>query len=68
MRRFQQAQNNGHVSTDIIIPDLRIDMNIFKIFLNNEPVDHSPKEFKLLTYLVDNANKTVSRFLILNAV
>ncbi len=47
---------------------LQIDTNQYKVYLNNEIVDLSPREYKLLLYLVGNLNKTVSRMQILNAV
>lgn len=67
-RRFQHAQLTTQPNQEIVVQDLRIDMNLFQLFQNGQPIELSPKEFKLLNYLVDNANKTVSRLQILNAV
>lgn len=67
-RRFQHAQQTTQPNSEIVIQDIRIDMNQFQVFVNEQPAELSPKEFKLLIYLVDNANKTVSRLQILNAV
>ncbi len=67
-RRFQLAQQTTQSNSEIVIQDIRIDMNQFQVFVNEQPAELSPKEFKLLTYLVDNANKAVSRLQILNAV
>lgn len=68
-RRFYNAQKTTtSPDLEMVISDLRIDMNLFRVYQNDEPLELSPKEFKLLTYLVDNANKTVSRLQILNAV
>src|SRR5690606_26024068 len=53
---------------EIRIDDLRIDLNLFQVFQQDQLVELSPKEFKLLSYLIENANKTVSRIQILNAV
>lgn len=47
---------------------LSIDQDQYKVFLNGNEVELSPREYKLLSYLIENANKTVSRVQILNAV
>ncbi|PRD47473.1 response regulator transcription factor [Sphingobacterium haloxyli] len=47
---------------------LHINFEQYKVTLGEEPVDLSPREYKLLIYLVENEGKTVTRMQILNAV
>jgi two-component system, OmpR family, response regulator len=48
--------------------NLTIDQDQHKVFSNNTEVILSPREYKLLNYLIENKNKTVTRVQILNAV
>lgn len=48
--------------------NLKIDFDTYKVYRNDVLVDLSPREFKLLTYLVENKNRALSRIQILNAV
>lgn len=52
----------------IQIGSLMIDKDQYKVFDRGQEVELSPREFKLLMYLVENQNKAVSRIQILNAV
>jgi DNA-binding response OmpR family regulator len=52
----------------IQIGSLMIDKDQYKVFDGAQEVELSPREFKLLMYLVENQNKAVSRIQILNAV
>lgn len=52
----------------IQIGSLTIDKDQYKVLDNGQEVELSPREFKLLMYLVENQNKAVSRIQILNAV
>ena len=61
--QLQEPANN-----ELSFGPLLIDQQKFKVFFNDRPVDLSPREYKLLLYLIQNANKTVSRVQILNAV
>lgn len=47
---------------------LKINYDTYQVYLDDKAIDLSLKEFKLLSYLVENRNKAVSRFQILNAV
>jgi len=47
---------------------LKIDLDQYKVFLKDAEIELSPREYKLLIYLVENHGKTVSRVQILNAV
>lgn len=55
-------------SQSIQIGSLTIDKDQYKVFDGGQEVELSPREFKLLLYLVENQNKAVSRIQILNAV
>ncbi|NQD71403.1 response regulator transcription factor [Sphingobacterium shayense] len=48
--------------------DLSVNLQQYKVAMLGEEIELSPKEFKLLIYLVENIDKTVSRVQILNAV
>lgn len=55
--------------TDILdFGSLYIDQSKHEVFVNKELVEFSPREYKLLNYLIENKNKTVTRTQILNAV
>lgn len=47
---------------------LSIDYDQYKVSVNQKEVDLSPTEMKLLLYLIENKDKTVTRMQILNAV
>lgn len=66
-RRLNYKQED-EVSKILIFNALKIDLNQYKVFLNDVEVELSPREYKLLIYLIENQNKTVSRIQILNAV
>lgn len=66
-RRFQHAQQ-VEKSAIVIFGDVSVDLQQYKVKVAEEEVDLSPREFKLLNYLIENANKAVSRIQILNAV
>jgi DNA-binding response OmpR family regulator len=50
------------------IQDLKVDLERYEVHKNGKNIDLSPKEFKLLKYLIENRNKTLSRTAILQAV
>ncbi|MGA6117628.1 response regulator transcription factor [Sphingobacterium sp. UDSM-2020] len=52
----------------IQVGSLTIDKDQYKVFDAGQEVELSPREFKLLMYLLENQNKAVSRIQILNAV
>ncbi|WP_177760987.1 response regulator transcription factor [Flavobacterium sp. I3-2] len=66
-RRLNYKQED-EISKILIFNALKIDLNQYKVFLNDVEVELSPREYKLLIYLIENQNKTVSRIQILNAV
>ncbi len=48
--------------------NLKVNFDEHSVLQNNQPIDLSPREYKLLTFLLENKNKVVSRTQILNAV
>lgn len=48
--------------------NLKVNLDEHSVFQNENPIDFSPREYKLLLFLLENKNKVVSRTQILNAV
>lgn len=51
-----------------ICHNLKVNLDEHSVFQNGDPIDLSPREYKLLLFLLENKNKVVSRTQILNAV
>jgi len=51
-----------------ICHNLKVNLDEHSVFQNEDPIDLSPREYKLLLFLLENKNKVVSRTQILNAV
>ena len=66
-RRHHYAQKDERSKT-FAIGDILVDLNQYTVKIAGEEVILSPREFKLLNYLIENNNKAVSRIQILNAV
>ena len=66
-RRFQYAKKEEK-SNILTFGDVAVDLQQYKVKVAHEDVILSPREFKLLNYLLENPNKAVSRIQILNAV
>ena len=67
-RRSQINKINSEPNNKIELGDLMIDLDQYKVSVNNQEIDLSPREYKLLIYLIENREKTVTRVQILNAV
>ncbi len=65
-RRFKQNYNEEH--NQIYCADLVMDTERYRVSRGNKEVSLSPKEFKLLRFLMENKNKVVTRTQILSAV
>ncbi|MFV0177868.1 response regulator transcription factor [Empedobacter falsenii] len=65
-RNHFRSQDTPH--NKLIFDELEIDLDQYKVFIAKEETDLSPREFKLLNYLIENIDKTVTRIQILNAV
>ncbi len=68
LTRRQQFRDQENTSNKSSFGNLEIDMDQYKVYLLGEETELSPREFKLLNYLIENIEKTVTRFQILNAV
>lgn len=68
LTRRNQFRNQKTPDNKLIFDALEIDLDQYKVFVNQEETDLSPREFKLLNYLIENIDKTVTRIQILNAV
>lgn len=51
-----------------ICHNLKVNLDEHSVYQNEAPIDLSPREYKLLLFLLENKNKVVSRTQILNAV
>lgn len=68
LTRRNQFRSQEIPENKLIFDALEIDLDQYKVFVNQEETDLSPREFKLLNYLIENMEKTVTRIQILNAV
>jgi len=69
LSRRRQTQYHEKVKNPILeFGSLSIDTEQYQVNLQGQQIDLSPKEYKLLIYLIENRNKTVARMQILNAV
>ncbi len=66
VRRNQQ--NYQRKNNQIVCDDLIIDLDLHRVTKRGQKIDLSPREFKLLKYLVENKNKVLTRATILNQV
>lgn len=66
-RRFQYAQQEEK-SKLFTVGDMVVDLQQYNVKIAGAEIELSPREFKLLNYLIENTNKAVSRIQILNAV
>jgi DNA-binding response OmpR family regulator len=65
---LRRAENKNKSLSLRSLGGLEIDENAHYIYVDNQVVDLTPKEFELLLYMADNAGKALSREQILNAV
>jgi len=68
LTRRQQYQQEETPKSILNYGELTVDLNQYKVSIAGIEIDLSPKEFKLLVYLIENMDKTVTRTQILNAV
>lgn len=66
-RRFTKSQQSIQRNV-FVVGELKIDFDTFQVYKQQVQVELSPREFKLLAYLIENKNKALSRIQILNAV
>ena len=68
LTRRQQYQKQQSNNVEQVFGNLHINMDKYEVRLLGSLIDLSPREYKLLIYLIKNVDKPVSRFQILNAV
>ena len=65
LRRTKQASIEKSV---IEVGEVRIDEDAHEVFVNDESIELSPTEYKLLRFLMENANRVLSKSQILDHV
>ena len=65
LRRTKQSSMEKSV---IEVGEVRIDEDAHDVFVNDQPVELSPTEYQLLRYLMENANRVLSKSQILDHV
>jgi len=65
LRRTKQASEEKSV---IEVGEVRIDEDAHDVFVNGESIELSPTEYKLLRFLMENANRVLSKAQILDHV
>lgn len=68
LTRRNKYQQEEQQSTVLDFGSLRIDSSKHEVYVDNKLIELSPREYKLLNYLIENVEKTVTRTQILNAV
>ncbi len=68
IKRSSGSKNNGEQQQVMEIEGLKIDTLGRSVYIDNEKIDMTPKEYDLLVYLVTNMNIALSRESILNGV
>lgn len=68
LTRRNQFRQQEVSPNKLVFDELEIDLDQYKVLMDGKEIDLSPREFKLLNYLVENIEKTVTRIQILNAV
>jgi two-component system OmpR family response regulator len=65
LRRTKKVTDEKSV---IEVGEVRIDEDAHDVFVNDKPIELSPTEYKLLRYLMENANRVLSKAQILDHV
>jgi two-component system alkaline phosphatase synthesis response regulator PhoP len=68
LRRFQSVQPEQEKKKHYQFGKLEVYPERFEAFLDNTPLDFTPKEFELLVYLIENKNRVLTREQLLSAV
>ena len=65
LRRTKQVQTEDAI---LEVGEVRINQDAHEVFVNDQPVDLSPTEYKLLRFLMENANRVLTKAQILDHV
>lgn len=69
LRRVQTTPAEVHDSSaPLTLGNLSVYPERFEVFLNDEQIEFTPKEFELLVYLMENKNRVLTRDQLLSAV
>lgn len=68
MEAVKELEEEQEQKKEIVVGDLKIDVEGYEIFKNGAVIDLTPKEFELLLYMVTHRGKVLSRDQLLNAV
>ncbi|MGK7377982.1 response regulator transcription factor [Planococcus sp. 1R117A] len=67
-RADQSAAQSGNPSAALAFGGLKVFPEQFEVYLNEEQIEFTPKEFELLVYLMENKNRVLTRDQLLSAV
>lgn len=68
LARVEARLRNKGSQAKLVVEDLELDTKNFEVRRGNKKINLTPKEFKLLEYLMSNKNQVLSREMILNRV
>jgi len=68
LARIKARLRNKEGESILKVDDLSLDTKTMEVKRNNKPIDLSPKEFKLLEYLMKNVGQVLTREMILNRI
>ncbi|MGP4071313.1 response regulator transcription factor [Piscibacillus sp. B03] len=69
IRAVMRRAGNHESNEDIIsFNDIKINVETYQVFKNNQPIEFTKKEFELLLYLAERINKPVKREVLLQDV
>lgn len=68
LRRSEAKVDNSEVEEILQSGPLKVYLERYEVYLHDEKLDFTPKEFELLAYFIQNKNRVLSRDLLLSAV
>ena len=68
LRRSQAEVDNSPVDEILQSGPFKVYSDRYEVYLHEEKLDFTPKEFELLAYFIQNKNRVLSRDLLLSAV
>ena len=68
LRRSEAKVESPEVEEILESGPLKVYLERYEVYLHEEKLDFTPKEFELLAYLIQNKNRVLSRDLLLSAV
>lgn len=61
LQRKSSTVSKGELSTHLEYQDLKVNRNTSRVFRNGKEIELTPKEFKLLVFLMSNSERVLSR-------